>query len=202
MRISSTYEVMEKGKDGEVKVLLAAVSEVVLDGYLEAAALAGVEVGVIEPMAVEIAKAIVLKRRKGWEIPMGVKMKGGFNQERAVDLIDTVNSLLLAAEEELAAALTRPLWRGGTHKNVDLVFMGDKGSCSVSILVDEAKIGEVGTDEAAEELKKLGVDFEELYDRLYAGLGSLKAGDVVDVWKKRHEEVFGKEEEGKEKEEA
>jgi len=54
----SSYEILGKEKGSEVKVLVGAVNEAVVDGYLEALDLAGVKVKVIEPLAMAEARLI------------------------------------------------------------------------------------------------------------------------------------------------
>jgi len=54
----NSYEVIGKGKNNELKILLASAPQMVVDKYLEACELAGVEVESIEPLAVARTRLI------------------------------------------------------------------------------------------------------------------------------------------------
>jgi len=72
----TSYEVMEKGKNGDVKVLLAAVSELIVDGYLAASAMAGIEIAMIESLAVAKARLLDPKKLLGKSV-VSVHLYGG-----------------------------------------------------------------------------------------------------------------------------
>jgi len=136
----NAYELIGKNKKNELKVLLASAQQIVVDGYLEAMELAGIEVEAIEPLALSrsrlidskmlVNKSIVYVHLYGGRLSVSILVSGKlwFSKE----------SLLLNGKEGLILNEVLELIKFFSEKKdkdvvgvTDVIYNGDKQGVGV-----------------------------------------------------------------------
>ena len=136
----NSYEVIGKRKDNELKILLASAPQMVVDKYLEACELAGVEVESIEPLAVArtrlidpkmlINKSVASVHLYGGRLAVGILVNGKlwFSKE----------SVVIQGREQMIGAAVSELIKFFTEKKdkdvvgvSEIIYSGDKAGIGV-----------------------------------------------------------------------